>query len=57
MEAGASPLGRETGDTASLRKPKATSSRACQPPERKQPRRAQNVNRDPQSDDRCHSDI
>lgn len=38
-------------------KPKATSSRACQPPGRKQPRRAQNVSRDPHSDDRCHGDI
>lgn len=38
-------------------KSKAASSRACQPPGRKQPRRAQNASRDPQSDNRCHSDI
>ena len=46
-----------TKDGSRGMKPKATSSRACQPPGRKQPRRAQNVSRDPHSDDRCHGDI
>ena len=46
-----------TKDGSRGMKPKATSSRACQPPGRKQPRRAQKVSRDPHSDDRCHGDI
>lgn len=48
-------VGAEVGSRGM--KSKAASSRACQPPGRKQPRRAQNASRDPQSDDRCHSDI